>query len=170
MKASKYKLHGKKQTKKMPKRSKKKDKSDEYEGMPPDLTLGIFLNLPESASNVPSSSMSTSVREPDEENVCQGTLEHIEIDANVSEQSPEYFISKTKKGKLPITCENRSKGKKVTVISNITGNAGSLLHELKKRAGCGGVLREGTVELQGDRVHFVSTFLQGHSCLRPYKP
>ena len=52
-----------------------------------------------------------------------------------------YTISKTKKGSLPIRLESRNKGKKVTVIFNVTGDAKELLKELKHAAGCGGVIR-----------------------------
>ena len=52
-----------------------------------------------------------------------------------------YTISKTKKGSLPIRLETRNKGKKVTVIFNVTGDARELLKELKHAAGCGGVIR-----------------------------
>ena len=52
-----------------------------------------------------------------------------------------YTISKTKKGSLPIRLESRNKGKKVTVIFNVSGDAKELLKELKHAAGCGGVIR-----------------------------
>ena len=52
-----------------------------------------------------------------------------------------YTISKTKKGSLPIRLETRNKGKKVTVIFNVTGDARELLKHLKHATGCGGVIR-----------------------------
>ena len=55
--------------------------------------------------------------------------------------------------------ENRNKGKKVTVIFNVSGDARELLKELKHAAGCGGVIREDTVELQGEKVDLVEKFL-----------
>ena len=70
-----------------------------------------------------------------------------------------YSISKTKKGSLPVRLENRNKGKKVTVIFNVSGDARELLKELKHAAGCGGVIREDTVELQGEKVDLVEKFL-----------
>ena len=75
-------------------------------------------------------------------------------------------MTRTKKGKLPITYENRSKGKKVTVISNIGGNAELLLAELRKRLGVGGVSRGSFIELQGDQQKFVEHFLNKHPCLK----
>ena len=71
-----------------------------------------------------------------------------------------FHIAKTKKGSLPIRLENRNKGKKVTVIFNVSGDARELLKELKHAAGCGGVIREDTVELQGDRVDLLEKFLR----------
>ena len=79
-----------------------------------------------------------------------------------SSSKPElpFHIAKTKKGSLPIRLENRNKGKKVTVIFNVSGDARELLKELKHAAGCGGVIREDTVELQGDRVDLLEKFLK----------
>eukprot|EP00092_Neocalanus_flemingeri_P093544 GFUD01118897.1.p1 GENE.GFUD01118897.1~~GFUD01118897.1.p1 ORF type:complete len:183 (-),score=63.49 GFUD01118897.1:59-607(-) len=71
-----------------------------------------------------------------------------------------YTIGKTKKGSLPIRVENRNKGKKVTVIFNVSGNLKELLSELKHAAGSGGVVREDTVEIQGDKSEFVEKFLK----------
>ena len=71
-----------------------------------------------------------------------------------------YTIGKTKKGSLPIRVENRNKGKKVTVIFNVTGNLKELLSELKHAAGSGGVVKDDTVEIQGDKSEFVEKFLK----------
>ena len=66
--------------------------------------------------------------------------------------------------------ESRSKGKKVnfkmtstftmsilqvTVVFNVTGDLKLLLSELKQAAGSGGVVREDTIEIQGDKLQFV---------------
>jgi translation initiation factor 1 (eIF-1/SUI1) len=61
-----------------------------------------------------------------------------------------YSVGKTRKRGYPITLERRAKGKLATVIGNVSGDAALLLKDLKKRCGAGGVVREGTVELQGD--------------------
>merc|ERR1712059_28918 len=74
--------------------------------------------------------------------------------------SPSYTIGKTKKGGLPIRVESRNKGKKVAVVFNVTGNLKELLTELKHAAGSGGVVREDTVEIQGDKTEFVEKFLK----------
>ena len=71
-----------------------------------------------------------------------------------------YSITKTKKGSLPVRLESRNKGKKVTVIFNVSGDARELLKELKHAAGCGGVIREDTVELQGEKVDLVEMFIR----------
>lgn len=70
--------------------------------------------------------------------------------------------------------ESRSKGKKVnfnmtstftrsilqvTVVFNVTGDLKLLLSELKQAAGSGGVVREDTIEIQGDRLQFVENFI-----------
>ena len=85
-----------------------------------------------------------------------------------------YSIGKTKKGGLPVRVENRSKGKKVkfnmtstftmsilqvTVVFNVTGDLKLLLSELKQAAGSGGVVREDTIEIQGDKLQFVENFI-----------
>ena len=71
-----------------------------------------------------------------------------------------YSIAKTKKGSIPIRTENRNKGKKVTVIFNVSGDARELLKELKHAAGCGGVIKDDTVELQGEKVDLVEKFIR----------
>ena len=70
-----------------------------------------------------------------------------------------YSIGKTKKGGLPVRVESRSKGKKVTVVFNVTGDLKLLLSELKQAAGSGGVVREDTIEIQGDKQEFVENFI-----------
>merc|ERR1719319_425749 len=72
-----------------------------------------------------------------------------------SHQTAPYTIGKTKKGGLPVRVESRNKGKKVTVVFNVTGDLKLLLSELKQAAGSGGVVREDTLEIQGDKQTFV---------------
>jgi len=83
--------------------------------------------------------------------------------APVSSTSPcpasAYSVGKTKKGGLPVRVESRSKGKKVTVVFNVTGDLKLLLSELKQAAGSGGVVREDTIEIQGDKLQFVENFI-----------
>merc|ERR1712032_986417 len=79
--------------------------------------------------------------------------------ANASPVTAPYSIGKTKKGGLPVRVESRSKGKKVTVVFNVTGDLKLLLSELKQAAGSGGVVREDTIEIQGDKQEFVENFI-----------
>ena len=79
-------------------------------------------------------------------------------DANTLE--PPYTVAMTRKGGLPIFIEKRAKGKTVTVVRNVGGNAEALLKVLKKRCGAGGVVREGDVEVQGDHRLAIEEFLR----------
>ena len=79
--------------------------------------------------------------------------------ANASPVTAPYSIGKTKKGGLPVRVESRSKGKKVTVVFNVTGDLKLLLSEMKQAAGSGGVVREDTIEIQGDKQEFVENFI-----------
>ena len=80
--------------------------------------------------------------------------------ASASSSAFAYSIGKTKKGGLPVRVESRSKGKKVTVVFNVTGDLKLLLSELKQAAGSGGVVREDTIEIQGDKQQFVENFIE----------
>lgn len=152
----------------MPKRGKEKsgDGREEYEGRPAELTFAAFLPT---ALNEPQTTFS---QENDE--TAAGAWAQTQNDIfptelpqrQSSEQVQKYTVTRTKKGKLPITYENRSKGKKVTVVSNISGNAELLLTELRKRLGVGGVARGTFIELQGDQQKFVEEFLSKHPCVK----
>ena len=48
----------------------------------------------------------------------------------------------------------------MTVVFNVTGDLRLLLSELKQAAGSGGVVRDDTVEIQGDKADFVEKFLK----------
>jgi translation initiation factor 1 (eIF-1/SUI1) len=71
-----------------------------------------------------------------------------------------YSVGKTRKGGLPVFVEKRAKGKTVTVVRNVTGDAEALLTLLKKRCGAGGVVRDGEVEIQGDHRAAVEAILR----------
>lgn len=71
-----------------------------------------------------------------------------------------YHVAKTRKGGLPVFVEKRAKGKTVTVIRNVSGDAEALLRKLKKRCGAGGVVRDGDVEVQGDHRAAVEDYLR----------
>ena len=159
----------------MPKRSRKGVKESENDGRPPELTFANFLtgSLTSQSSQVLDETCSedfgastasrgavgfSGLGSGAEANVKQG---------ETSEKTLGFFVQRTKKGKLPISYENRAKGKKVTVIANVSGDANILLQELKKKIGAGGFVRGETVELQGDHQVQVEKFLLNHkSCLK----
>lgn len=149
----------------MPKRGKKRsgDGREQYEGRPAELTFAEF--LPTMVDETKTSFASESHDDLTSTEPQDNTQKHTEVTES-SEQSQEYIVTRTKKGKLPITYENRSKGKKVTVVSNISGNAELLLVELRKRLGVGGVSRGTFIELQGDQQKFVEQFLDKHPCVK----
>ncbi len=76
-----------------------------------------------------------------------------------------YRIAKTRKGGLPVTVEKRARGKVVTVVRNISGDGASLLKDLKRRCGAGGVVREDSIEIQGDHREKVKAYLK--EAMRP---
>jgi translation initiation factor 1 (eIF-1/SUI1) len=71
-----------------------------------------------------------------------------------------WVVGKTRKGGFAISIERRAKGKQVTVLRNVSGDAEALLRALKKRCGAGGVVREGAIELQGDHQAAVLEFVK----------
>lgn len=73
---------------------------------------------------------------------------------------PRFRVENTRKGGLPVFVERRAKGKVVTVVRNVSGDAEHLLKSLKKRCGAGGVLRDGDVEIQGDHRASIEAFLR----------
>ena len=79
---------------------------------------------------------------------------------NETKSGLAYSITWTKKGGIPIRVESRNKGKKVTVVFNVSGDSRELLKELKHSAGCGGVVREDTIELQGEKVAVVEKVIK----------
>ncbi|XP_078343584.1 uncharacterized protein LOC144629225 [Oculina patagonica] len=155
----------------MPKRSKKGSQESEREARPAELTLASFLtgSLASKTPNVSQSSQSSV-----EEAASYDLTDREESSATGSSLKQEetkngtvgFSVKRTKKGKLPISYENRAKGKKVTVISNVSGDSALLLQELKKKIGAGGVVRGETVEIQGDHQVVVEKFLTGHPCLK----
>lgn len=154
----------------MPKRGKIKsgDGREQYEGRPAELTFAAFLSTSTNETQATLKSQETK----ETATASASAEEQIQDDifpeqfSNRHEQGREYTVTRTKKRKLPITYENRSKGKKVTVVSNITGNAEVLVVELRKRLGVGGVSRGTFIELQGDQQKFVEQFLKNHPCVK----
>jgi translation initiation factor 1 (eIF-1/SUI1) len=151
----------------MPKRGKKKsgDGREQYEGRPAELTFAAFLPTAIHETQTAFSQENHETASTSAEAQTQDDILPTEF-LQSSERAQEYTVTRTKKGKLPITYENRSKGKKVTVISNISGNAEQLLAELRRRLGVGGVSRGAFIELQGDQQKFVEQFLNKHPCVK----
>jgi len=56
--------------------------------------------------------------------------------------------------------ERRAKGKQVTVVRNVRGDAEALLDLLRRGCGAGGVARDGMVEVQGDHRAKVEAILR----------
>ena len=69
-------------------------------------------------------------------------------------------VARTRKGGLPVAVEKRARGKVVTVVRNISGDSEALLKELKRRCGAGGVVREDSIEIQGDHKDTVKAYLE----------
>ena len=147
----------------MPKRNKKGLQESDREGRPAELTLANFLtgSLASQTAHSTAASSADPTESPESTAAESGLNQEGTASGTVG-----FFVKRTKKGKLPISYENRAKGKKVTVISNVTGDSGILLQELKKRIGAGGVVRGDTVEIQGDHQTVVEKFLTGHPCLK----
>ena len=98
------------------------------------------------------------------ENLPQNPPHHPEHDQPASHGKP-WAVGRARKGAYDIRLERRAKGKHVTVLKNVSGDADALLKELKKRCGAGGVARDGAIELQGDHQAAVLEFLRG--CGKP---
>lgn len=76
------------------------------------------------------------------------------------EEGPSFRVVRTRKGGFPVTVENRAKGKRVTVIRQVEGDAAALLALLRKQCGAGGVARDGSIEVQGDHKQAVEAILR----------
>jgi translation initiation factor 1 (eIF-1/SUI1) len=70
-----------------------------------------------------------------------------------------YQVRATKNGGIPVAVVKR-KHHKVVVVSNIEGDSKALLTDLQRTLGTGGVIRDGTVEIQGEQhLERVNSFL-----------
>ena len=72
-----------------------------------------------------------------------------------------FRVERTRKGGYDITFEHRAKGKGVTVLHRVHGDAEALLKALKKKCGAGGTIHEDAIELQGDHRTALEHFLRG---------
>lgn len=83
----------------------------------------------------------------------------------IGDKTP-YIVMGSKKGGFPVSVESRARGKKVTVIHNVSGNVEALLTELKRSVGAGGIVRDGDVEVQGDHSTKVEAMLIKLGCIK----
>lgn len=82
-----------------------------------------------------------------------------------------FSVVGSKKGELPLKTEKRAKGKRVTIISNVLGDAVKLVRTLQTMLGVGGTARQAqdqawTVEVQGEQTSRVTQMLLDFNCLR----
>eukprot|EP00929_Paragymnodinium_shiwhaense_P025797 TRINITY_DN15520_c0_g1_i1.p1 TRINITY_DN15520_c0_g1~~TRINITY_DN15520_c0_g1_i1.p1 ORF type:complete len:954 (-),score=336.66 TRINITY_DN15520_c0_g1_i1:433-3294(-) len=82
-----------------------------------------------------------------------------------------FAVGGTKKGEVPLKTEKRARGKKVTIVPNVIGDASKLVCTLRSLLGVGGTVRSGgdgtwTVEVQGEQVGRVSKALLDFNCFR----
>eukprot|EP00961_Rhodomonas_salina_P008240 111903-Rhodomonas_salina.1 len=86
--------------------------------------------------------------------------------AGARENAPYYTVFGSKKGGFPVTVESRARGKKVTVIHNVSGDVDALLSDIKGAVGAGGLVREGDVEVQGDHSSRIEAMLLKLGCIK----
>ena len=131
----------------MPKKKKTENLEEPREGRPDGLTLGDFLfqQIPgrQGSSATASITLTSSCEEKESEE---------------DEIGEKYFVRRTKKGSFPLRVEKRSSGKKVTIVDNLVGNSKALLQDMKNKFGTGGIIKEDSLELQGDCLHKVSKY------------
>ncbi len=75
------------------------------------------------------------------------------------QKSAPWTVGKTRKGKYDIRLEKRSGGKTVTIVDRVSGNCKELLKVLRKVCACGGAIKNGAIEIQGDHKEKIIAFL-----------
>eukprot|EP00913_Durusdinium_trenchii_P017981 g16898.t1 len=84
-----------------------------------------------------------------------------------------FTVEATKKGALPIKVESRAKGKKVTIISGVRGNAQLLCSTLSTLLGIGGTVHneagQQVIQVQGSQADRVAEALGKLNCLKGVK-
>ena len=88
------------------------------------------------------------------------------VAASPAQPAPSYMVMGSKKGGFPVSIEPRAKGKKVTVVHNVTGDLDQLCKDLKGAVGSGGVVRDNNVEVQGEHVARTEAFLLKKGCIK----
>jgi len=76
--------------------------------------------------------------------------------------SPAFTIMRTKKGGLPIAVERRAAGKSVTIVKNVSGDTHLLCELLKKHCAAGGKASNDAVEIQGNHLAAIESFIKAH--------
>jgi len=80
--------------------------------------------------------------------------------------SEETAVEKRHEGDGTVRIQRETKGRKgkgVTCVRGVTGTDSELkllLAELKKRCGCGGALKDGVIEIQGDKRPEIKALLE----------
>jgi len=59
-------------------------------------------------------------------------------------------VLEKEKARIKVYVETRRFGKPMTIVEGVTGDAKQILKELRRKLACGGTLKEGRIELQGD--------------------
>lgn len=81
-----------------------------------------------------------------------------------------FAVYADKAGQLPLAIERRAKGKRVTVINGVKGNARALCQSLTTLLGVGGTVHSKgqlfDVEVQGEQTERVSSALRQLACVR----
>ncbi|CAK9091226.1 unnamed protein product [Durusdinium trenchii] len=81
-----------------------------------------------------------------------------------------FVVYADKAGALPLSIERRAKGKRVTIIREVKGNARALCHSLTSLLGVGGTVHSkgsvSDVEVQGEQTERVQSALQQLACVR----
>lgn len=80
--------------------------------------------------------------------------------------APEQPVSTRPKGDGIVRIHKQTSGRKGKGVSLITGIEGDdtylsgLAAELKKKCGCGGAVKQGVIEIQGDKRDLIKTLLE----------
>ena len=81
-----------------------------------------------------------------------------------------FAVYADKAGQLPLAIERRAKGKRVTIINGVKGNARALCQSLTSLLGVGGTVHSKgqlfDVEVQGEQTERVSSALRQLACVR----
>ncbi|WP_299943542.1 stress response translation initiation inhibitor YciH [uncultured Microbulbifer sp.] len=84
----------------------------------------------------------------------------------IAEKSPQ---EKRHQGSAIVRIQRETKGRKGKGVTCVRGLAGTdselkrMLAEMKKRCGCGGTLKDGVIEIQGDKRAEIKTLLEARN-------